>query len=145
MAYLMRNRNKLWLVVAPLAVLALDVALTLIGQGPGYWGGNYHLANEASPPGHWLLTRHPVAFIAAMAAWAALLCLVMWALPVRLTKTVSLALTIGHTWGAASWLPRVVSVEYWSTIALFVVAAAAVVLTWEQYEKPLRKRHPRND
>jgi hypothetical protein len=139
MAFLVRNRNKLWLVVVPLQVLSLDVALTLLGQGRGYWAGNYHLANEASPPGYWLLSRHPLAFIAAMAIWTSLLCLAMLALPTILTRIASQALTIAHAWGAASWLRGRGNLEYWSQIALFILVAAAAVLSWEQYERRTRK------
>lgn len=129
---LLRDRNKLWLCVAPLLAIAIDVALTLNGQGAQYWAGDYHLANEASPPGNWLLVQHPLAFIAGMVTWTAFLSLIILALPRIASQILALALVIGHTWGAVSWFRHVFDVSYWSSIAYFALMAACVVLTWHR-------------
>ena len=126
------DRSKVWLCVAPAAIIGIDVALTLAGQGSGYWSGSYNLANEASPPGYYLLTQHPAAFIAAMAAWVGLLCLTILLLPATASRILSLALVIGHTWGATSWFRYVFDWGYWSSIVFFALAAASVVFTWDR-------------
>lgn len=128
--------KKRWLCVAPVLLFGVDIAFTLSGQRPDYWAGNYHLANEASPPGYWLLARHPLAFIGAALAWATLLCMVILLLPTTLSKIVSLSFAIGHTWGSASWFGRVLALGYWSHLVFFALAAILVVLTWERCDEP---------
>ena len=127
------THGKQWFCVAPVLFFGFDIAFTLAGQPAGYWSGYYHLANEASPPGYWLLAWHPLAFIGAAVVWAIVLCLVIMLLPTTLSKILSLAFVIGHTWGSASWFDRVLGLGYWHQFALFALASIAVVTSWNRY------------
>ena len=126
------RQNRFWLCVAPVAICALDQSLTLWFQHPEYWRGNYAFANESNPLFSWLLSRHPLAFEAGILAWVSFFCMVLIHAPKRFAMAASIALIIGHTWGAATWLIARVNHGYWLCIAIFFIADATVVLTWEQ-------------
>jgi hypothetical protein len=125
--------KKAWLCIAPVLLFGIDIAFTLAGQPPEYWAGNYHLANETSPPGYWLLAKHPAAFVGAAAVWAGLLSLVVLLLPPTISKIVSLAFVIGHTRGSSSWFERVLGLGYWSLLLFFALASSLVVPTWKGF------------
>ena len=128
-------KSRLWLCVPPIVLCMVDQLLTLGGQPESYWRGQYDHANEASPPFYWLLRQHPLAFEAGIAAWILLFCLAILVLPRRLAMTLSIAILIGHTWGAASWLTMRGPYGYWLSIALFGAAALTITLSWERYSR----------
>ena len=111
----------------------LDQLLTLWGQSEQYWQGHYEFALEASPPFRWLLQQHPLAFEAGIFVWILLFCLFIVALPTRLAMIAAIAIMMGHTWGASSWLTMRVAHGYWLAIALFVTTAIAITVCWEQF------------
>lgn len=124
------SRNRLWLCIAPVLLTLLDQTLTLAGQPPEYWAGNLARVNEGSPQGHWALAQHPLVFELGIVLWIALFCAAILLLPRLPALIVSLAVAMGHAWGASTWLGN--SLGYWGHIALFVATAALVVLTWER-------------
>lgn len=69
--------------------------------------------------------------------WVLLFCLVIVALPVRLAMTASIAILIGHTWGASSWLMMSFTQGYWLALALFVATAYLITVCWERFSGPL--------
>ncbi len=46
--------------------------------------------------------------------------------------TVSIAIVLGHTWGAATWICWVLPFGYWLALALFLVSAVLIVVKWEK-------------
>ncbi len=58
----MIKRSHARLYCGPAIVCLLDCVLTLYGQPPSYWAGQYHQAVEYNPPFLWLLRLHPLAF-----------------------------------------------------------------------------------
>jgi len=128
-------KKRLWLCVPPLLLCMLDQLLTLWGQSERYWDGSYEFALEVSPPFNWLLQQHPLAFEAGIIVWILLFCLVIVTLPLRLAMTTSIAIMIGHTWGASSWLTMLVTHGYWMAIALFVATAFTITVCWEQFSR----------
>jgi hypothetical protein len=110
----------------------LDQSVTLIGQPPGYWHGQYQLALEGSPPFRWLLTQHPLAFEAGIAVWIALFSAVMLLSPRWLAMAISIAIVIGHTWGTATWLFFRFSQGYWLCILLFFASGIVASLCYQQ-------------
>jgi hypothetical protein len=94
----------LGLCLPPLLFCALDGTLTLAGQSGAYWAGNYSAVNELSPTFNHLLRLHPAAFAAGLLAWAGVFVGLILLLPDTLALSVSIAVTLGHTLGAATWL-----------------------------------------
>lgn len=134
-------RRFLGLGVAPLVLCSTDAALTLAGQAAAYWSGAYHRVNEASPTFHHLLTIHPAAFAAGIAAWMAIfLCLIIL-LPDTLALIVSLVVTIGHATGAATWLIFRFRYGYQACNGLFLLTAVilALALRWGWQAAPAER------
>ena len=129
------EKSRLWVCVAPVALCLLDQSVTLAYQPAQYWAGDYLQAQEACPPFRWLLQSHPLAFEAGVAIWIAAFAVVIFALPRRAARTVALALVIGHTWGASSWIHEFVPAGYWVVIALFIGSAALTVATWDRADR----------
>jgi hypothetical protein len=98
------QRRLLGLCIPPAALATLDGALTLAGQSAEYWAGNYARVNEMSPTFNHLLTYHPLAFAAGWLGWILIFCGMILLLPQTLALTTSIAVTVGHTLGATTWL-----------------------------------------
>jgi hypothetical protein len=96
--------GRSWLCCAPVALIALDVGLTLAGQPPEYWQGQYQTARELNPPARWALSQHPALFAAAGLLWAGAVSALVLRLPRGLARAAALGVVCGHTAGAASWL-----------------------------------------
>jgi len=120
------SRRLLGLCLPAILACALDNSLTLIGQSPAYWDGNYAAANEASPTFNQLLQIHPAAFAGGAIVWAALFTGILLLLPDALALIVGIAITFGHTAGAASWLLWHFRFGYQMCNALFLVTAIAL-------------------
>ncbi len=125
--------QTIWLCLPPFALCMLDQGITLYGQGPAYWAGNYSLAKEGNPWFLWLMRRHPLAFEAGIFAWVAVFSLVILALPRRAAMTVSIAIVLGHTWGAATWLGHLFRSGHWLILGLFLASAIVIVGSWERF------------
>ena len=121
------------LCVPPFARCMLDQGITLVGQAPDYWAGNRSVANEGNPWFLWLLRQHPLAFEAGITAWVVVFSLVILAVPRHAAMTVSIAIVLGHTWGAATWICWVLPYGYWIALALFLVSAVLIVAAWERF------------
>ncbi len=132
-------KAKIWLCVPPFALCTLDQGITLHGQAPEYWAGNRSTAIEGNPWFLWLLQQHPLAFEAGILAWICVFSLVILAFPRRAAMTVSVAIVLGHTWGAATWICRQLPFGYWITLALFLVSAVMIVATWERFGTSISK------
>jgi hypothetical protein len=98
------DARHLYLLMAPAFACLLDAAVTLNGQPPEYWAGNYDAVHELSPDVRTILTVGPTVFYSFVAIWL----LAMAASIVLLPKTTALALasaiTIGHCAGATTWI-----------------------------------------
>ncbi len=116
----------LGLCLPPLLTWAADISLTLAGQPPPYWAGNFAAVNEASPTFHGLLAIHPLAFVLGAAAWAGIFVAVILLLPDAAALIVSIAVTLGHAAGAATWLLWRFHFGYQLCNALFLAVAVAL-------------------
>lgn len=110
----------LWL--PPLVVYSLDIALTLAGQSPAYWAGDHSATVEANPLAYRLLEISPWLFLGLAVGWAAGFLAVIAFGGVRPARVVAYLVTVGHTFGAASWLIKL----GWPGIAAAVVLALVV-------------------
>ena len=63
--------RRIWILLSAAIVYLIDSSLTLHGQSPDYWAGDYAAALEGNPLVHPILAWHPLAFVAAAAIWFA--------------------------------------------------------------------------
>ena len=126
------QRRLLGLCIPPVMFAALDGALTLTGQSAAYWAGNYGRVNELSPTFNHLLSYHPLAFAAGLLAWMLVFCGMILLMPQTLALTTSIAVTVGHTRGATSWLLYRFDYHYQASLGLFLAMALilAVGIRW---------------
>jgi hypothetical protein len=114
------SRRLLGLCLPAVLVWSFDCTLTLCGQSEAYWAGSgarhtdgitslHHYSasvNEVAPTSRYLLTVHPLAFVAGSVLAMLVLCSLIMLLPPSLAVMTCLAATLGHTWGATTWLSR---------------------------------------
>ncbi len=122
------QRRLLGLCLPPVALAIVDGTLTLAGQSASYWAGNYGQVNEISPTFNHLLSYHPLAFAAGLLGWIVVLCGMILLMPQTLALTTSIAVTVGHTWGAMSWLLNGLHYHYQAGNALMLAAALALAV-----------------
>ena len=127
------------LLVAPYAALAADAGLTLLMQSPEYWSGSYEFASESEVIGAMTLRLHPLAFVAWIVLWAAILGTVIVFVPRLVARTISVAAALLHTFGLLSWL-FLSSANPYLTYSFGLVIAALIVYSLE--EKPGSHLHP---
>ena len=126
--------NRFWLCIPPFLMCTLDQGLTLWGQSSIYWAGHYEQAWEGNDLFNWLLRHHPLAFSeAGIVAWVAVFCTAIVLMPRRAAMAVSIAIVLGHAWGASTWLIERVPGGYWLAIALFLATGIIIVATWERF------------
>jgi len=124
--------QRLWLWGSPLLLCMFDLVLTLSGQSREYWSGQFGYSNEMNPQFNWLLQQHPAAFLAGGLVWIAVFTALIFLLPQRYARMVAAGITIGHAWGAATWLAGLpAGVAYWLIIALCGVSGLVLVLAME--------------
>ncbi len=117
----------LGLCIAPLLFCLLDVTLTLVGQTAEYWRGGYHAhVIEGSPTPHFLLSIHPLAFVAGMLVWIMSFLGLLLLLPETLALILSIAIVMGHAVGAATWIFYRFRFGYQICDGLFLLAAVAI-------------------
>jgi hypothetical protein len=146
------SRRLLGLCLAPVLVWSVDCTLTLCGQSEAYWAGigtrhtdgitslhNYGSSvNEVSPTSRLLLSVHPLAYVAGTVVAMLVLCSLIVLLPGTLALLTCLAATLGHTWGATTWLSRF-QYGYQKGNGFFLVVAvllATGIQTWYAERQP---------
>jgi hypothetical protein len=134
------TRRLLALCLPPLLAWSVDCILTLRGQSEAYWAGrvaqdtdgvtslhSYPASvNEVNPTSRYLLASHPLAYIAGTVLEMLILCSLILLLPPSLAVMTCLAATLGHTWGATTWLSRF---QYGFQIGNGFFLFVAVILT----------------
>ena len=121
-------RRVLGLCLPPLVFCALDGLLTLAGQSAEYWAGIYAAVDEVSPTFNHLLRLHPAAFAVGILVWAAVFVGILLLLPDTPALIVSIAVTFGHTVGAATWLLFRFQYSYQVANGLFLLSAVLLGL-----------------
>ncbi len=122
------RRRLFGLCLPPAAAASLDAVLTLRGQSAEYWAGNYAWVNELSPSFHHWLSFHPLVFAVGFLGWVLVFAALILLLPRTLALATSLAVTVGHTWGATTWLLYRFHYGYQACQGLFVVTALVLAL-----------------
>lgn len=121
-----------WLCLPPSLLYLLDVAITLAGQEPAYWGGDTTVVYEANPLAYWLLMFHPVVFAASAATWWVLFAALICRLRREFAVVLAFVLTVGHATGAASWLLQGGVPGWLCTAAVFLGAERLVAWSWRR-------------
>ncbi len=132
------QRRLIGLGLPCLCAVLLDDALTLHGQPVEYWAGEYARTSEAAPFYRLLYAWHPAAVAGGYLLWIGLLGGLLVLLPEVLAVVLAIAVVLGHTWGASTWVVGMIlrkydplavlaaGGEYKATNALFVFAALIV-------------------
>jgi hypothetical protein len=123
-------RKKLWLCMPFAALAVIDFSLTLHGQSPTYWQGNHNAVNEIFSLFAWGLRCGPVTFLFICALWVIVFSIFIMVLPDIASQALSLALVIGHTWGAMTWLAH----RFLQCLLLFILSAAAFIGTQARWK-----------
>ncbi len=131
----MEIKRRILLCIAPWIICLIDHTITLLGQSAAYWSGDYSDAREGNPLFDWLLRQHPLAFEAGVLVWIIVFTCVILLLPRFVSKVVSVALVLGHTWGTASWLCLMCAHGYWYTIGLFLLSGVATVVSLDRFHE----------
>jgi hypothetical protein len=132
---LIMRRNRLYLYLPLLAMVPLDLGLTLWGQPTEYWGGGSAVC-ENNPLAAQLLLIHPAAFLSAGIAWVALMAWLVTVLPRPAALTVSVAVSQAHAWAAGIWLRVLLPHPHVFLAMLFLASAALVVMACERSRNP---------
>lgn len=130
-----RSRLELWAV--PLVTCLTDKALTLLGQSPEYWNGDYLQVYEANPLVRTLLEIHPGCY-----SLGSLLYILLWLIPVvllpkRTALVLSVWVTIAHAQGARTWMYNVFHLPYLLHNGFNLIVAVLLVWAWTQMERRL--------
>lgn len=96
--------------------MILDLTFTLVGQ-PAYYWQDYELFSEGSPLGPLLLSYHPGYFILFFVFYLPFVLLLATNLKKPFNIIVAISFFLGHTWGSASWLPRI----FYKLVGIYVL------------------------
>lgn len=97
-------KQRLWLCL-PAAIFALlDYVVTMSGQPPEYWAGDYDAAFEANAVVRWCMTMHPAAFHTLTFVWLAGFTAFIVKTPRFLARFASLAIAFSHAFCIGTWL-----------------------------------------
>ena len=103
MRRLLLRTDRLYLVLPAVVPMAIDFAVTLLGQHPRYWDG-YRLVEESTRLWRSLMFIHPAAFVAGGMLYAGIAAVGIYFLPKLLAWWLSIVLLVTHVSGARSWL-----------------------------------------
>jgi hypothetical protein len=121
-------RRVLGLGMPPVLFSALDATMTLLGQSPSYWAGDYRIVNEMSPTFRHLLQINPLAFLGGIWVWMAVFVGIIVLLPETLALIIALAVTFGHAAGAATWFMYRGGSSYQLANGLCLVSAVVLAM-----------------
>jgi hypothetical protein len=98
------QRRLLGLGLPCLLTWMLDVSLTLHGQPPEYWAGDYARTTEGASFYRRMYALHPVAGVGGQLAFIGLVAGLLILLPEVLAVVLALAVIFGNTYGASTWV-----------------------------------------
>ena len=87
-----------------LFAMLFDFFLTLVFQSESFWNKNISTANEMNDLFRYFSNFGPSVFVASMIVYMALMFLLILYLPTYPGYVASLALILGHYFGASTWL-----------------------------------------
>jgi hypothetical protein len=127
-----RRRKRRWLCLPMTALCLLDIALTLQGQKPEYWAGNYVEALEANPIAKWFMVRGPLAFGGLSIAWLGFINVMVMRLPRFLAAAFSFVVCFAHCVCAATWLYRFDWPGWIAIVVLLIATERLLTYSWRR-------------
>lgn len=124
------SKRNLLILFPLILVMLLDLIFTLIGQPKIYWKA-YIFVSEGSPLGHSLLNIHPGYFILFFIFYLLFVLFLVTNLKRPLNLMIGIGFFLGHSWGSASWVPKIFSFlpslglynNWYHTIGYFIFLA----------------------
>jgi len=135
------TRDKLWLCLPIIVAELLDYSVTMLGQPAEYWKGSYHLVNEFNPFARWFMVIHPLGAIFYIVLDIAATCLLVFILPLSLSKVLAAFWTIGSAKAVYNWLAGPLQMGWWVSNLVLLVPAIILVYAFEKvtvYPTPSR-------
>lgn len=111
-----------------LLAFLLDSGLTMHGQPPQYWAGDYSCTNEGAPFMRRLFMIHPAAAVGGYALWVSLMFGLLILAPEVVAVILSIAIVFGHTAGAYTWLIPMGPMIGWYQTANGMFLVSAIIL-----------------
>jgi hypothetical protein len=121
----MALQSRTRIVLTPIFASGADVAMTLVGQPPNYWSGQFSDVDEFNPLARLLLSWHPGWFIAAALTWWLILILFLLRANAGLAVAIAHVVTFLHAMAAGAWMVRLFGMPG-------VVAAVALLVICER-------------
>jgi hypothetical protein len=126
------TRDKLWLCLPIIVAELLDYSVTMLGQPAEYWKGSYHLVNEFNPFARWFMVIHPLGAILYIVLDIAATCLMIFLLPLTLSKVLAAFWTIGSAKAAYNWLVGPLQMGWWISNLVLLVPTIILVYAFEK-------------
>jgi len=114
----MTKNQKLLMLIPALWASIFDIFITTFFQNPDYWKGDLSKATEGNPIGAWFMSQHVSGLYIISAFWIALIGVLGYYLPRKLSKTFLLFCLIAHSYGASTWLSKFTG--FWSLIVFIL-------------------------
>ena len=129
------SKQRLWLCL-PLSIsFVADVGLTLLGQSPEYWSGAYHDVNEGNTLSNWLLSIHPLSYIAIVISCLVFSICCVAIFPKGIGKFFTTLCFLFHTVGTYSWLKDYFHIGYWERVIVLFFFAAIFTFAYSKCEQ----------
>jgi hypothetical protein len=137
-----RRRRLLGLVLPCLLPWMLDVSLTVSGQPPEYWAGDYSRTTEGGAFYRRMYELHPAAGVGGHLLVFVFVATLLLLLPEWMAVVLALAGAFGSAWGASTWIqlylvtraawgaPAVVNWYQAINALFFATAVVAGVCVW---------------
>lgn len=122
------------LCLPPLLFAALDYTLTLCGQSAAYWSGDYSRVNEGGPFLSFLLSIHPLAFVAGCLFLACCATIFILVLPDGAALLACLISSFSNAIGVSTWIlsrPHGYQLVGVFSIISGVIVASCLLLGWK--------------
>jgi hypothetical protein len=126
------SKSRLWLFFPVIVACILDVSLTLLGQPAEYWITSFRVVNEANPVSHLLLTMHPLAFVLYNICELLIVCVLIMALPLIVSKTISVFYTIGSAKAIYYWMAGSLHYSFFVSNLVLIFPAIILVCAFEK-------------
>jgi len=98
------QRRLVGLGVPCLLTWMLDVGLSLYGQPPEYWAGDYSRTTEGAAFYRRLYAAHPAVGVGGQVLWMGVVAGLLVLLSETLAAVLALAAACGSTFGASTWV-----------------------------------------
>ncbi len=113
------KKTKLLIFVPAAFACLIDLLVTAVNQKPEYWQYYLHEAVEGNPILNWAMQNHVLGLFIVTMIWLIIISVICMFTPVKIGKIICLAIVIGNSWGAGTWISRYYG--FWAVIVMVVV------------------------